>query len=78
MRDRDKRDAKQLAEAAQEMSEVLKGLAHPARLKILCRLSEGEATVQELQEACGLEQAATSQFLARMRREKSVVSKREG
>jgi DNA-binding transcriptional ArsR family regulator len=71
-------DPGRLAKKAQEVSEILAGLAHPTRLRILCRLCEGEATVAELQEACGLEQAPTSQFLARMRAEKRVSSRREG
>lgn len=63
---------------AKEVSEVFKSFSHPTRLLMLCKLSEGPSTVQELQEACGLEQAATSQFLARLRKEGRVVGDRKG
>ncbi len=63
---------------AKEVSRVLRGLSHPARLRILCRLREGPASVQELEKACGLSQAQTSQFLARLRAEGQVRSRREG
>lgn len=63
---------------AREVSEILKSFSHPTRLLMLCRLSAGPCSVQELQEACGLEQAPTSQFLARLRREGRVVSERRG
>jgi ArsR family transcriptional regulator, virulence genes transcriptional regulator len=63
---------------AEEVSQILKSFSHSARLLILCRLSEGPCTVQEIQEACGLEQAPTSQFLARMRREGRVRGERQG
>ena len=72
------RDSHQLVRKAREVSSVLRGLSHPVRLRILCRLCEGEATVQELQEACGLAQAPTSQFLARLRAEGRVVGERRG
>lgn len=45
---------------------------------MLCRLAEGPSSVQELQDACGLEQAPTSQFLARLRKEGRVVGERHG
>ncbi len=63
---------------AQEVSEVFKSFSHPSRLLVLCKLSEGPCTVQELQDACGLAQAPTSQFLARLRSEGRVQSERNG
>ena len=60
------------------VSQVLKSFSQPTRLLILCRLSKGPASVFELQEACGLDQAPTSQFLARLRREGQVVGERSG
>ncbi len=72
------KDTKRLAAKAKEVSRVLQGLAHPVRLRMLCRLCDGPASVKELQEASGLSQAGTSQFLARLRKEGHVEAKRKG
>ena len=71
-------DPHELATKALEVSRILKGLSHPTRLQILCRLCEGPCSVQELQEACALTQANTSQFLQRMRAEGCVEAERSG
>jgi ArsR family transcriptional regulator len=63
---------------AEEVSLIFKSFSHPSRLMMLCRLSDGPCTVQELQNACGLEQAPTSQFLARLRKEGRVTGERDG
>ncbi len=63
---------------AEEVSLIFKSFSHPSRLRMLCKLSDGPCTVQELQDACDLEQAPTSQFLARLRREGRVIGKRDG
>ena len=60
-----------------EVSAVLKNLAHPRRLMILCQLSDGPKTVSELENLSGASQSAVSQFLARMKAEGLVESKRE-
>ena len=57
---------------------VLKHLAHPQRLQILCRLSDGEKTVGELRDLCGASQSLVSQFLGRMKAEKLVACRRDG
>ena len=61
-----------------EVSRVFKSFSHPTRLLMLCKLSEGASTVQQLQDACGLEQASTSQFLARLKSEGRVSGERRG
>lgn len=61
-----------------EVSQTLKVLAHPDRLKLLCLLSEGERTVGEIVEECGSSQSQISQFLSRMKLEGLVASEREG
>ena len=63
---------------AEEVSKIFKSFSHPARLLMLCKLSEGASTVQELQSACGLDQAPTSQFLARLKAEGRVTCERSG
>ena len=53
-------------------------LGHPARVRIIELLREGERSVGALQEALGLESGATSQHLAALRRVGLVESRREG
>ena len=60
------------------MSQVLKSLSHPVRLKILCQVVEGDKTVSELTEFCQISQSAMSQFLGRLKSEGILVSRREG
>ncbi len=71
-------DPAQLAVKAREVADVLKALAHPQRLLVLCRLSAGEANVSALQEVLGAEQAVVSHLLAKLRREALVVAERRG
>ena len=61
-----------------EVSQVLKSLAHPVRLKVLCHVIDGERSVSELTEFCGISQSAMSQFLNRMRTEGIVDSRKVG
>ena len=53
-------------------------LGHPARVRILELLRDGERTVGSLQSELGLESGATSQHLASLRRVGLVDSRREG
>jgi len=57
---------------------VLKAMANPHRLFILCRLYEKEATVSELETLVSASQPMISQHLTRMRLEGLVGSRREG
>lgn len=66
-----------LFEQCESASRLLKALAHPQRLQILCHLSNGEKTVTELEELCGASQSAVSQFLARMKAEQLIASRRD-
>ena len=68
------RDRHEIAETA---SELLRVLSNPKRLLILCYLSDGELSVQQLQVATGLGQSTVSQQLAIMRGEKLVAARRE-
>jgi DNA-binding transcriptional ArsR family regulator len=52
---------------ADEAAALLKALAHPARLLVLCQLVAGEASVGELQPITGLSMSALSQHLALLR-----------
>lgn len=67
----------EMEENAQEASKLLKSLANPNRLMVLCHLSKDEYTVSELEKLVGLSQSALSQHLARLREEKIVECRRE-
>lgn len=55
-----------MQEKCEEVSGILKHFAHPQRLLILCYLADKEHSVNAIQEAVGLSQSQTSQFLKRM------------
>lgn len=56
---------------------LLKALANPQRLMILCNLADGELTVGELIGRLPLSQSATSQHLAVLREQGVVATRRE-
>jgi DNA-binding transcriptional ArsR family regulator len=70
-------DFDEMATHAGEAAALLKALAHPVRLLVLCRLVEGEATVTELQALGSLSMSALSQHLAVLRENALVRTRRE-
>lgn len=70
-------DPAELARHAEQAAALLKALAHPARLLVLCRLIEGETSVGELQPVVGLSMSALSQHLALLREMELVTTRRE-
>ena len=63
---------------ADAAAHLLKILAHPSRLLVLCALVTREHTAGELEALVGLSQSAVSQHLARLRRNHLVTTRREG
>lgn len=61
-----------------DVASMMKAIAHPQRLMILCYLGEGEKNVSELLEVCDVSQSQLSQFLNRMQRERLLKVRREG
>ena len=59
-------------------AEFFKMLGHPARVRILELLKEGEQSVGALQAELGLDSSGTSQHLTAMRRMGLLESRREG
>ena len=57
---------------------MMKAIAHPQRLMILCHLSEGEKNVGEILALCEISQSQLSQFLNRMQREKLLKVRKDG
>lgn len=70
-------EAALLQEKAAQASELLKAMANPSRLLILCQLATGEKSVGELEEVVGLSQSGLSQHLALLRREGIVTTRRD-
>ena len=71
-------DLSELKSNAGAMAQRLKILSHPERLMMLCRLDEGEASVNELVMLSGLSQSAVSQHLAMLREEQIVACRADG
>jgi DNA-binding transcriptional ArsR family regulator len=71
-------DPADMATHAEEASDLLKALANPNRLMLLCMLVEGERCVSDLNQELWLSQSALSQHLARLRQEGLVETRREG
>ncbi|EAQ6365481.1 metalloregulator ArsR/SmtB family transcription factor [Salmonella enterica subsp. enterica serovar Muenchen] len=67
-----------IKKAAQGAADVLRCLSNDDRLLLMCQLSQGEASVAELEAATGIYQPTLSQQLSVMRRLNLVVTRREG
>lgn len=74
----EKLDTLAMRRAATQTSGLLKALANPDRLLLLCQLSQGERCVSELQELLGIVQPTLSQQLGVLRVERLVSTRREG
>ncbi|CAM2161772.1 Biofilm growth-associated repressor [Paraburkholderia sacchari] len=64
--------------AATNACALLKVLANPDRLLLMCRLSQGELSVGELEEELGIRQPTLSQQLGLLRENGLVATRREG
>ncbi len=63
---------------AGEAAALLKALANPDRLLLLCQLVQGERCVGDLGAATGIGQPSLSQQLAVLRAERLVATRRDG
>lgn len=70
-------DPEVLRTHAADASRLLKALANEKRLVLLCLLSEGEASVGELNARIDLSQSALSQHLALLREDGLVETRRD-
>jgi len=61
-----------------ELSEMLKALAHPARLRIVACLLDNECNVASIQNEMVLPQSTVSQHLAILRKQKILKAERQG
>ncbi|TAN04802.1 MAG: ArsR family transcriptional regulator [Rhodanobacteraceae bacterium] len=71
-------DLEAMESHSDEAAGLLRALANPQRLRILCMLVGGELSVGQINERVPeLSQSALSQHLARLRAEELVVTRRE-
>lgn len=71
-------DQQKMRDAASAATAVLRALANDDRLLLLCHLSQGEASVGQMERALGIGQPTLSQQLGVMRRLQLVATRREG
>jgi DNA-binding transcriptional ArsR family regulator len=71
-------DPEALRGAAGQAVGVLKLLANPERLLLLCQLSQGEMCVSDLEQALDIHQPTLSQQLGVLRGDGVVQTRREG
>jgi ArsR family transcriptional regulator len=62
---------------AEIISELLKSIAHPIRMKILCLLMEGEKNVGEIEQQFGSTISNISQHLTVLRKAKIIERRKE-
>ena len=71
-------DLDAMHDAAAVAARLMKTLANPDRLMLLCQLSQGEMSVGELEASLGIMQPTLSQQLGVLRSEGLVDTRREG
>lgn len=63
--------------ASEDAAALLKAMASPVRLRILCLLAEGEMAVGDIAERLEIREQATSQQLAQLRLEGLVSTRKD-
>lgn len=71
-------DITALQAAAGDAAVLLKTLANPDRLLLLCQMTQGEFSVGELEEKTGIRQPTLSQQLTVLREKQLVQTRRDG
>ena len=71
-------DMPRILAAAQKASGLLRVLANENRMLLMCRLSQGEKSVGELEALLGIHQPTLSQQLGILREEGLVATRRAG
>ena len=74
----EKINLEELQAAALQACGLLKALANPDRLLLLCQLSQGDHCVSDLETTTGIRQPTLSQQLTVLRQEELVSTRREG
>lgn len=63
---------------SEKKAELFRALSHPARIRVLEVLTEGERSVSEIQPSVGIEASHLSQQLGVLRRAGLVVARKDG
>jgi DNA-binding transcriptional ArsR family regulator len=71
-------DLDAMRHGARQACNLMKVLANPDRLMLLCQMAGGERNVGELEEALGISQPTLSQQLSVLRSQSLVATRREG
>ena len=71
-------ELEQMHESAGRACKLMRVLANPDRLMILCQLSRGEMRVGDIESLLGIVQPTLSQQLTVLREESLVSTRREG
>ncbi|HWI82029.1 metalloregulator ArsR/SmtB family transcription factor [Ramlibacter sp.] len=71
-------ELEELSQAADAACALLKSLANPDRLLLLCELAQGERNVGQLEQALGIVQPTLSQQLGVLREARLVDTRRDG
>jgi len=71
-------DPSALDERAEDAATLLKSLANPVRLKMLCAMVDGEQAVGAIAARVGVRETVISQHLMRLRAEGLVTFRRQG
>jgi ArsR family transcriptional regulator, virulence genes transcriptional regulator len=69
-------DVKRFDVAAAKASELIKALAHPARLRIVCALAGQESSVTSLSQTVGIPISTVSRHLMLLRKDRIVKARR--
>jgi DNA-binding transcriptional ArsR family regulator len=72
------RELERLVRKARESADLLKLLAHEARLLIVCFIGDGEMNVQELESLLGTSQSNASQHLGKLRNRGILETRKAG
>jgi DNA-binding transcriptional ArsR family regulator len=67
-----------LKASAEDACALLKALANPHRLMIVCSLLDGERSVGSLAQSLGVRETVASQHLGLLRRDGVVAARRDG
>ncbi|MBL8628095.1 MAG: winged helix-turn-helix transcriptional regulator [Rhodospirillaceae bacterium] len=67
-----------MKKTAASVADLLKTLSHPKRLLLLCQMADKEVSVGQLAEMLDLREAAVSQQLMLLRKDKLVTTRRDG
>ena len=70
-------NSNEMAKHAEQAAELMRKLANPSRLMVLCTLIDGERSVGEINTIVPLSQSALSQHLAALRKANLVSTRRE-